>query len=35
MDNFFRDFEKDCMMTFKMYDESKKDEILALFTKET
>lgn len=35
MDIFFKDFEKDCMLTFKMHEESKRAEILALLTKET
>lgn len=35
MDTFFRNFEKECMTTFKMYDESKREDINALFTKET
>jgi hypothetical protein len=35
MDTFFVSFEKDCMSQFRMLDESKRDEIHALFTKET
>ena len=35
MDAFFVNFEKEAMSQFKMFDESKHDEILALFTKET
>jgi hypothetical protein len=35
MDTFFVNFEKDCMSQFRMLEESKRDEILALFTKET
>jgi hypothetical protein len=35
MDTFFVSFEKDCMSQFRMLEESKRDEIHALFTKET
>jgi hypothetical protein len=35
MDTFYRDFEKDCVSVFKMFDESKRAEIHSLFTKET
>ena len=35
MDTFFINFEKDSMSQFRMFDESKRDDILALFTKET
>lgn len=35
MNQFYTDFEKDCMSTFKLYDESKRDQIQALFQKET
>jgi hypothetical protein len=35
MDSFYRNFEKDCVSTFKMFEESKRAEIHALFTKET
>jgi hypothetical protein len=35
MDTFYNDFEKECANVFKMYDESKRQEIIALFTKET
>ena len=35
MDTFFVSFEKEAMSQFKMFDESKRDEIIALFTKET
>ena len=35
MDTFFVNFEKDCMSQFRMFDETKREEILALFTKET
>ena len=35
MDTFFVGFEKDCMSQFRMLEESKRDEIHALFTKET
>ena len=27
MDNFFRDFERECMLVFKMHDEAKRLEI--------
>jgi hypothetical protein len=35
MNTFFVSFERECMVSFKMYDESKREDILALFTKET
>ena len=35
MDRFYNDYEKDCMNVFKMFDESKRNEIQALFQKET
>lgn len=35
MDTFFLHFERECMTTFKMFDESKRDEIQSLFIKET
>lgn len=35
MDTFFRTFESECMQTFKMFDESKREEIVQLFTLET
>jgi Domain of unknown function (DUF4455) len=35
MDAFFVNFEKESMSQFRMFDETKRDEILALFTKET
>jgi hypothetical protein len=35
MDTFFVNFEKDCMSQFRMFDETKREEIMALFTKET
>ncbi len=35
MDTFFLHFERECMTTFKMFDESKRDEIQSLFVKET
>jgi predicted ribosome quality control (RQC) complex YloA/Tae2 family protein len=35
MDAFFLSFERECMTSFKMFDEAKRDEITALFTKET
>jgi hypothetical protein len=27
MDNFFLQFERECMISFKMFDESKREEI--------
>lgn len=35
MNAFFISFERECMTSFKMFEESKKDEIQALFVKET
>lgn len=35
MNDFYNDFEKDCMLVFKMQEESKRVEIEALFKKET
>ena len=35
MDTFFLQFERECMISFKMFEESKRDEIQALFVKET
>lgn len=35
MDTFFLNFERECMTTFKMFDETKRDEIHSLFVKET
>jgi hypothetical protein len=35
MDAFFLGFERECMVSFRMFDESKREEITALFTKET
>jgi hypothetical protein len=35
MDTFYREFEKDCVSVFKMFDEGKRAEIHHLFTKET
>ena len=35
MDRFFRDCEKECLEVFKLKDEAKREEIVALFTKET
>lgn len=35
MNVFYNDFEKDSLAVFKMYDESKRSEIEALFKKET
>lgn len=35
MDTFFVNFEKECMTSFRMFDETKREEIHALFTKET
>ena len=35
MDVFFRDFEKDCMGTFKMHDETQRQYIQELLLKET
>jgi hypothetical protein len=35
MDSFYRNFEKDCVSTFKMFEEGKRAEIHTLFTKET
>jgi hypothetical protein len=35
MTNFYRDFEKDCFNVFKMHEEAKREEIQALFVKET
>ena len=34
MDTFFLQFERECMISFKMFEESKRDEIQALFVKE-
>jgi hypothetical protein len=35
MTDFFLSFERECMVCFRMFEESKRDEIVALFTKET
>ena len=35
MDAFFLSFERECMVNFKMYEESRREEIVAIFTKET
>lgn len=35
MNDFYNDFEKDCMQVFKMQEEAKRQEIEALFKKET
>ena len=35
MDNFYREWERDCALVFKMQEEAKRAEIVALFTKET
>lgn len=35
MEQFFVTFERDCMTNFRLFEENKHDEILALFTKET
>lgn len=35
MDAFFLGFERECMTVFRMFEEAKRDEIQALFTKET
>lgn len=35
MTTFYNDYEKDCLSVFKIYDESKRAEIHALFTTET
>ena len=35
MDAFFLGFERECMTTFKMFEETKREEIQALFAKET
>ena len=35
MNKFYNDYEKDCLEVFKMKDESRRQEILDLFTKET
>lgn len=31
MDVFYNDFEKDCMSVFRLFDESKREDIQALF----
>jgi hypothetical protein len=35
MDTFFRSFERECMVSFRMMDETRREEIQALFVKET
>lgn len=35
MDSFFLGFERECMVSFRMFDEAKREEIVGLFTKET
>jgi hypothetical protein len=35
MDAFFLSFERECMVNFKMFEESRREEIVAIFTKET
>ena len=35
MDNFFLSFERECMTNFRMFEEAKREEIVAMFTKET
>mmetsp|Transcript_35126 Transcript_35126/g.26219 ORF Transcript_35126/g.26219 Transcript_35126/m.26219 type:complete len:126 (+) Transcript_35126:345-722(+) len=35
MDTFYRNYEKDCMGVFRLFDESHREQITQLFTRET
>ena len=35
MNTFYNEYERDCLEVFKIKDESKRQEIVDLFTKET
>jgi hypothetical protein len=35
MDNFYKEWERDCALVYKMQEEAKRAELIALFTRET